>query len=205
MSWPRRSPPSRRSWSSAWSPTSPAGWSRSSRSACSWTASHPCGGPIRPSRSRWWSPPATRPTGSRRPPYIARQDYPGPIEVPVVDNGSTDGTRTVAEAYGAATGQPVRCVDEPRPGKSHALNTAAVPDRHRPPHPRTGRRLCAGVATRPDPRGDWPLLDRRALPWPCCRSPWSSTPPSTASSDAGSSTCSGSGSGATPSASSDSC
>jgi poly-beta-1,6-N-acetyl-D-glucosamine synthase len=29
----------------------------------------------------------------------------------------------VAEAYGAATGQPVRCIDEPRPGKSHALNT----------------------------------------------------------------------------------
>jgi poly-beta-1,6-N-acetyl-D-glucosamine synthase len=55
--------------------------------------------------------------------YIARQDYPGPIEVLVVDNGSTDGTRAVAEAYGAATGQPVRCISEPRPGKSHALNT----------------------------------------------------------------------------------
>jgi poly-beta-1,6-N-acetyl-D-glucosamine synthase len=55
--------------------------------------------------------------------YIAGQDYAGPIEVLVVDNGSTDGTRTVAEAFGAATGQPVRCISEPRPGKSHALNT----------------------------------------------------------------------------------
>jgi poly-beta-1,6-N-acetyl-D-glucosamine synthase len=55
--------------------------------------------------------------------YIARQDYPGPVEVLVVDNGSSDGTRAVAEAYGAATGQRVRCIDEPRPGKSHALNT----------------------------------------------------------------------------------
>jgi biofilm PGA synthesis N-glycosyltransferase PgaC len=54
--------------------------------------------------------------------YIAHQDYPGPIEVLVVDNGSTDGTRAVAEAYGAATGQPVRCISEPKPGKSHALN-----------------------------------------------------------------------------------
>src|SRR5829696_8579997 len=124
VSWPRRSRRSRRSWSSAWSPTSRAGWSRSWPSAWCWTASHLCAGPTRPSRSRCWSPPATRPTGSRgRSPTIARQDYSRPVEVLVVDNGSTDGTRAVAEAYGAATGQRVRCIGEPRPGKSHALNT----------------------------------------------------------------------------------
>jgi hypothetical protein len=50
----------RRSWSSAWSRTCRAGWSRSWRSACCWTASHPCAGPTRRSRSRCWSRPATR-------------------------------------------------------------------------------------------------------------------------------------------------
>jgi poly-beta-1,6-N-acetyl-D-glucosamine synthase len=55
--------------------------------------------------------------------YIARQDYQGPISVLVADNGSTDGTRAIAEAYGAAAGLDVRCIVEPRPGKSHALNT----------------------------------------------------------------------------------
>ena len=59
--------------------------------------------------------------------YLAGQDYSGPVEVLAVDNGSTDGTRAVAEAYGAATGQRVRCIDEPQPGKSHASTPAWPP------------------------------------------------------------------------------
>jgi poly-beta-1,6-N-acetyl-D-glucosamine synthase len=90
--------------------------------------------------------------------YVAGQDYAGPIEVLVVDNGSTDGTRTVAEAFGAATGQPVRCISEPRPGKSHALNTglAAVGtelvitlDADTLPHPQAVRQLVARLLSAP--------------------------------------------------------
>jgi biofilm PGA synthesis N-glycosyltransferase PgaC len=61
--------------------------------------------------------------------YIARQDYRGPIEILVVDNGSSDGTRLVVEAIAATTGMRVRCVGEPRPGKSHALNTGLAATR----------------------------------------------------------------------------
>jgi poly-beta-1,6-N-acetyl-D-glucosamine synthase len=89
---------------------------------------------------------------------VAGQDYLGPIEVLVVDNGSTDGTRAVAEAFGAATGQPVRCISEPRPGKSHALNTglAAVGtelvitlDADTLLHPQAVRQLVARLLSAP--------------------------------------------------------
>jgi poly-beta-1,6-N-acetyl-D-glucosamine synthase len=57
---------------------------------------------------------------------IARQDYRGPVGVLVADNGSTDGTQAIAEAFGAASGLDVRCIADPRPGKSHALNTGTT-------------------------------------------------------------------------------
>jgi poly-beta-1,6-N-acetyl-D-glucosamine synthase len=90
---------------------------------------------------------------------IARQDYHGRLEVLVVDNGSTDGTRTVVEAYGAAIGLEVRCIDEPQPGKSHALNTglAAVAtelvitlDADTLLHSQAVRRLVARQLSAPD-------------------------------------------------------
>jgi poly-beta-1,6-N-acetyl-D-glucosamine synthase len=90
---------------------------------------------------------------------IARQDYHGRLEVLVVDNGSTDGTRTVVEAYGAAIGLQVRCLEERQPGKSHALNTglAAVTtelvitlDADTLLHPQAVRRLVARQLSAPD-------------------------------------------------------
>jgi biofilm PGA synthesis N-glycosyltransferase PgaC len=90
--------------------------------------------------------------------YIARQDYQGPIGVLVADNGSTVGTQAIAEAFGAASGLDVHCIVEPRPGKSHALNTglAAVPtelvitlDADTLLHPRAIRQLVARLLSSP--------------------------------------------------------
>jgi glycosyltransferase involved in cell wall biosynthesis len=51
---------------------------------------------------------------------VLAQGHPG-IEVIVADNGSTDGSRAVAESFGA----PVRLIEEPRRGAAHARNAGA--------------------------------------------------------------------------------
>jgi glycosyltransferase involved in cell wall biosynthesis len=54
---------------------------------------------------------------------LAAQDYPEPWELVVVDNGSTDATRDVVEAYREQL-PTVRIVSEPRPGIGPARNRA---------------------------------------------------------------------------------
>jgi biofilm PGA synthesis N-glycosyltransferase PgaC len=56
--------------------------------------------------------------------YVARQDYAGPVQLIVADNGSTDDTAGAAYRAAQAEGVSVRVVREERAGKSHALNTA---------------------------------------------------------------------------------
>lgn len=54
----------------------------------------------------------------------ARTDYDGPVTIILADNGSTDGTRAVAEATAAELGIDLVVTHEPTPGKAHALNRA---------------------------------------------------------------------------------
>lgn len=53
--------------------------------------------------------------------YARRQDYPGPLEIVVADDGSTDRTRELAAAV-AAVDRRVRIVTTGHAGKSEALN-----------------------------------------------------------------------------------
>lgn len=56
--------------------------------------------------------------------YIAKQDYSGHIKVFVIDNGSSDETSSVALSYGENLNLDVTVINEKKPGKFNALNTA---------------------------------------------------------------------------------
>jgi len=56
--------------------------------------------------------------------HLARQTFEDGDEMIVVDNGSTDETRSVVTAHTIGFPVPLRYFIEPRAGKSHALNTA---------------------------------------------------------------------------------
>ena len=55
---------------------------------------------------------------------IAELTYPGPLEVVLADNGSTDGTGPRGDEAAKRLGLDYRRVDEAMPGKHQALNTA---------------------------------------------------------------------------------
>jgi len=56
--------------------------------------------------------------------YIAKQDYEGDLRVIVIDNNSTDLTAEAAKEAGRYCNIPVEVIQEPAPGKNHALNAA---------------------------------------------------------------------------------
>lgn len=56
--------------------------------------------------------------------HLGQGDYAGPVTVILADNGSTDDTCAVARRAADEFGVELQIVHEPRPGKSHALNTA---------------------------------------------------------------------------------
>ncbi len=57
---------------------------------------------------------------------VLAQTCSADIEVIVVDNGSTDGSRAVAESFGTPGPKTVRVIDEPRRGAAHARNSGTM-------------------------------------------------------------------------------
>jgi glycosyltransferase involved in cell wall biosynthesis len=58
---------------------------------------------------------------------LSSQEWPGcPFEILVVDNASVDETRAVVAAAAGHAAPPIVYLREEKPGKSHALNTAAA-------------------------------------------------------------------------------
>ncbi len=56
--------------------------------------------------------------------YIKKQDYTGDVRVIVIDNNSSDKTAEIAMSAGVELEMNVKVIQEPNPGKHHALNTA---------------------------------------------------------------------------------
>ncbi|HEU5160987.1 MAG TPA: bifunctional polysaccharide deacetylase/glycosyltransferase family 2 protein [Streptosporangiaceae bacterium] len=87
---------------------------------------------------RWsWGPPVTEPVSVIVPAYNEREciadtvrsvrDSDHPLEVVVVDDGSTDGTADIVEGLGLPD---VRVIRQPNSGKAAALNTGIAAARH---------------------------------------------------------------------------
>lgn len=107
---------------------------------------------------------------------VAMRASKAPSELVLVDNGSTDDTKTVAEHWAAQASLPFRLVSEPRPGLSRARNAGlrattydviAMTDDDCRPHPDFVTRVAECFEQDPTPRmigGRVELGDQADLP-----------------------------------------
>ncbi|OUM86016.1 MAG: glycosyl transferase [Bacillus thermozeamaize] len=58
--------------------------------------------------------------------YIQKQDYPGDIQIIIIDNGSTDRTSEEAKKAAESLGLSLRIIREENPGKFNALNAGLL-------------------------------------------------------------------------------
>ena len=167
-----------------------------------------------------WGPPVTEPVSVVVPAYNERAGIADtlasllasdhPIEIVVVDDGSTDGTADIAEAV---PDPRVRVIRQRNAGKAAALNTGIAYARHALVvmmdgdtvfEPNTVRRLCSPSPTRASARSPaTPRLSTGAAWWPA-GSTWStwSALPSTAGCTTRSTACRRSRARSAPSAAS---